>query len=296
MNTEIITAPLIGAAIGFITNGIAIRMLFRPWKPVYIGKFKVPFTPGLIPKEQPRIAKAIAKVIGNNLLDNKTIEATLLSDEMKSKLMDAVDNFLENLSSKQITLSEFLSEKGFIEIIDEKEAVLKDSVADFIAKKLVSSNVSSSMIDFASEELVKNANPVIAGIASKAIGSARDSIIKKIDTMISEKAPDILSELIDKEYTHLKDKTINECIDVLLSKVPDYHEFVWKTYKSIIEKRINSILDSFDIKGIVEKKINEFELPELEKLIMSITQKELYALVALGGVLGLLMGFLNLII
>ena len=74
MNFEIITAPLIGAAIGTITNGIAIKMLFRPWNPVYIGKFKLPFTPGLIPKEKPRIAASIAKVIGNNLLDDDTIK------------------------------------------------------------------------------------------------------------------------------------------------------------------------------------------------------------------------------
>lgn len=85
MNYELITAPLIGAAIGTVTNGIAIKMLFRPWKAVYIGKLKMPFTPGLIPKEKPRIARSIADVIGNNLLDNETIRKTLLSDDIKDR-------------------------------------------------------------------------------------------------------------------------------------------------------------------------------------------------------------------
>ena len=208
MNLEIITEPLIGAAIGLVTNGIAIKMLFRPWKAIYIGKFHIPFTPGLIPKEKPRIAKSIANVIGNNLLDNETIQKTLLSDEIKNKIMSAIDNKISALSSEEVTLSEFITQRGFMETVDEKEKVINSSVSAFVTDKLISSNVSASMVDFASEELTKNANPVVAGIASKAISSARDSIISKIDSMIKEKAPDILSELIDKEYEKLKDKQI----------------------------------------------------------------------------------------
>ena len=52
-----IATPLVGGFIGLITNGIAIKMLFRPHYPVKIGNIKLPFTPGLIPKEKPRIAK-----------------------------------------------------------------------------------------------------------------------------------------------------------------------------------------------------------------------------------------------
>ncbi|MBR6349380.1 MAG: DUF445 family protein, partial [Lachnospiraceae bacterium] len=47
-----IMGPIIGCIIGAFTNFIAIKMLFRPLKPVYIGKFRVPFTPGVIPKHQ----------------------------------------------------------------------------------------------------------------------------------------------------------------------------------------------------------------------------------------------------
>lgn len=296
MNYEIITAPLIGGVIGLVTNGIAIKMLFRPWKPVYIGKFRVPFTPGLIPKEKPRIAKAIANVIGNNLLDNETIQKTLLSDEIKEKIMNAIDNKIAELSETEITLSEFIDEKGFLETFDEKEKTLNSSASVFVTNKLLKSNVSASIVDFAAEELTKNANPVLGGIASKAIASARDSIISKIDTIIKEKAPDIITELVDQEYEKLKNRPVKECIEVILEKIPEYHEYVWKIYTSIIDKQLNKILNGFNIKGIVEQKINDFELPELEKLIMSITQKELYALVALGGVLGLLMGMLNLIL
>lgn len=296
MNYEIISAPLIGAAIGFITNGIAIKMLFRPWKPIYIGKFKLPFTPGLIPKEQPRIAKAIGKVVGNNLLDSQTIKETLLSDQTKEKLFAYIDSKVIALNENTQTLSEFLDSKNMMTGIDEKEKSARFTISDAITTKLLNSNVSASLVDFASEELVKNANPMIGGIASKAINSARDSIIKKVENIIKNKAPDMIAEFIDKEYEKLKDKPVNECIQIITNKFPDYKDRIWKIFNKIIEKQLSHILHGFDIQAIVEQKIIQFELPELENLIMAICKKELNALVYLGGVLGLLMGFLNVII
>ena len=295
MNYEIITAPLIGAAIGTITNGIAIKMLFRPFNPVYIGKFKLPFTPGLIPKEKPRIAKAIAKVVGTNLLDNETIKKTLLSDEIKNKLMSSIEKKVSELSESEQTLNEFLEVKNLLEPVDEKESTLKVTLAENIAKKLVSSGVAATLIDFASEELTKNANPMIAGIASKAISSARDTIINKINELITEKSPSIISDLIDGEYKKLKNKTLSEYTNLLTSKFPDYPEKIWNIYTKFIETQLSRILNGVNMTSIVEQKINEFELPELERLIMEIASKELHALIALGGLLGLLMGFFNLL-
>lgn len=45
---------VVGAVIGGVTNVIAIRMLFHPFKPYYIFKMRIPFTPGLIPKKKRR--------------------------------------------------------------------------------------------------------------------------------------------------------------------------------------------------------------------------------------------------
>ncbi|WP_254259823.1 DUF445 domain-containing protein [Listeria fleischmannii] len=54
---SIVLMALIGGFIGAMTNFIAIRMLFRPFEAKYIGKWRVPFTPGLIPKRRDELAK-----------------------------------------------------------------------------------------------------------------------------------------------------------------------------------------------------------------------------------------------
>ncbi|MBV8886883.1 MAG: DUF445 domain-containing protein [Chroococcidiopsidaceae cyanobacterium CP_BM_RX_35] len=63
-----ISPPIAGGIIGYFTNDIAIKMLFRPYKAIYLGKRQLPFTPGLIPRNQERLAKNISETIMGSLL------------------------------------------------------------------------------------------------------------------------------------------------------------------------------------------------------------------------------------
>ena len=54
-----IAGPLIGALIGYCTNYIAVKMLFHPHHEVKVFGHTLPFTPGGIPKNKPRLAHAI---------------------------------------------------------------------------------------------------------------------------------------------------------------------------------------------------------------------------------------------
>ncbi|BAZ51073.1 DUF445 domain-containing protein [Nostoc ellipsosporum NOK] len=63
-----ISPPILGGIIGYFTNDIAIKMLFRPYRAIYIGGRRVPFTPGLIPRNQERLAKKISDTIMGSLL------------------------------------------------------------------------------------------------------------------------------------------------------------------------------------------------------------------------------------
>lgn len=56
--TSYIIAPLVGGVIGYVTNDIAIRMLFRPHTAKHIMGWRVPFTPGIIPKEKGRVSQS----------------------------------------------------------------------------------------------------------------------------------------------------------------------------------------------------------------------------------------------
>lgn len=66
--------PVVGGVIGYFTNDIAIKMLFRPYRALYIGRRRLPFTPGLIPRNQERLAKRVSDTIMGSLLTPEELQ------------------------------------------------------------------------------------------------------------------------------------------------------------------------------------------------------------------------------
>ncbi|HEY9807772.1 MAG TPA: DUF445 family protein [Halomicronema sp.] len=69
-----ITPPVAGGIIGYFTNDIAIKMLFRPYRAYYAFGRQLPFTPGLIPANQERLAKKISDTIMGSLLTPEALQ------------------------------------------------------------------------------------------------------------------------------------------------------------------------------------------------------------------------------
>ena len=94
-----LTGPVLGAVIGYFTNYLAIKMMFRPLKPIKIGRYTLPFTPGIIPRGKARLAKALGDAVGERLLTQKDIEEALLSEEIKQKIEETVKTELKQDSA-----------------------------------------------------------------------------------------------------------------------------------------------------------------------------------------------------
>ena len=97
----IIVPPIAGAVIGYFTNDIAIQMLFRPYKAIYLGKAQLPFTPGLIPRNQPRLAKRVADTIMGSLLTPEELQR-LAKKLLETERVESALTWLLNLALKQI--------------------------------------------------------------------------------------------------------------------------------------------------------------------------------------------------
>lgn len=66
--------PLVGGAIGYFTNDLAIKMLFQPYRPYFLFRRRLPLTPGLIPSNQERLARRVADTIMGSLLTPAEME------------------------------------------------------------------------------------------------------------------------------------------------------------------------------------------------------------------------------
>ena len=95
--------PIAGGIIGYFTNDIAIKMLFRPYRPYYIFRRKLPFTPGLIPANQERLAKRVADTIMGSLLTPSELQ-NLARRLLQTERMEAAILWLLRMSLDQLKL------------------------------------------------------------------------------------------------------------------------------------------------------------------------------------------------
>lgn len=117
---------IVGAVIGGVTNSLAIKMLFRPYKAVYLGKFKVPFTPGVIPKRQEEIAKQLGKLVMTQLITADSIERKLREAPFISMVTTQFQNEIRRFFDERKSLSHLFESKEksgqFQRVLEEKGA------------------------------------------------------------------------------------------------------------------------------------------------------------------------------
>ena len=87
---RILAGPLIGAVIGYITNYIAIKMLFRPLVPKYFLGMRVPFTPGIIPRRKAQLADALGKAVFAKFFNWDDLEVVFLSDSFADEVTERI--------------------------------------------------------------------------------------------------------------------------------------------------------------------------------------------------------------
>ncbi|MGN0164148.1 MAG: DUF445 domain-containing protein [Candidatus Ornithomonoglobus sp.] len=294
MNIQLIAAPLIGAAIGYITNDIAIKMLFHPRKALYIGKLHVPMTPGLIPKEKNRIAKSLGKAIAEQLLNSEVLQSALFSDEMIDKLRGSIDALADknrdNEATVNDTLLKYLSEASVKQLKDSVKGGLQSAIEKFIKNENIGQRAADALLDYAREQIQ---GTFLAMFSSMLDEKMRDSIADMIDDMLDEKAGEYIGEYLDKGIEKLADKRICDIINNHGDKLDELKEFIINIYKNIIGGNLDKILKTVDLEKIVEERISGFDVAELETLIFGIMKKELNMIVYLGAALGFLMGCAN---
>ncbi|UHA72422.1 DUF445 family protein [Paenibacillus sp. 481] len=99
----------VAAVVGGITNHFAIKMLFHPRIPIKIGRWRVPFTPGLIPKRKEDIAASLGDVVAEYLVTSDGLRAMLNKPNVQEKATSSLLNGLERWLQDERTVREWSS-------------------------------------------------------------------------------------------------------------------------------------------------------------------------------------------
>lgn len=259
-----IIGALIGAVIGYITNWLAIKMLFRPREAKYIFGMKLPFTPGLIPKEKSRIANKVGETVGTHLLNSDSLSKALKDDKIKAKFNEVAKEKINQIINSNSTL-----ENSLKNTLGENYYALKGNMIDNIAKTILESiqeeefknKVKFYIVDSIKERLNKKPEKIIDFINSNKF---REVII---NTLEEEKTRDIIGKALLKEVKTLgkEDLTIEE---VIPENIKPYIEEYVKSQKDTLVDIIKNLLRDDEVSYKIKSAIND-NIPSIVSMFLS---------------------------
>ncbi len=129
MNDALLAAALkiaFGALAGGLTNSVAIWMLFHPYEPPrLLGRWRLKLLQGAIPKNQPRLAAAIGRTVGNRLLTPDDLARTFADESFRRAFDQRLQAFLNDvLHTERGSLRELIHPR----VMSDLEALLDEAV------------------------------------------------------------------------------------------------------------------------------------------------------------------------
>ena len=176
---QLLIMIFISATIGWITNWVAIKMLFRPHKEINFGLFKIQ---GLIPKRRAEIGSGIANIIQNELISVKDVISNIDREEFSKRLNALIDEVLDkNLKKK----------------VKEKFPFLQMFFTDRMAK-----DVSNTIKDI----IMENQEKIFEIFSNYAEENINFEVIisDKISNFSLDKLEEIITLLAKKELKHIE--------------------------------------------------------------------------------------------
>jgi uncharacterized membrane protein YheB (UPF0754 family) len=235
--------PIVGFAIGIVTNGLAITMLFHPYKEKRLFGIRIPFTPGAIPREHKRLAHKIAETICDHLLTSEEILKGFEKEEVRECLLRSVGLGVDSILNSDIKSIRkmvpddwrhdfsHMIEQLVKRLSEEVNSILDSSDAADIIRLFVDQEINrllafrfDSLID---KDHIKRLEEVIKGVVTKVYHSiglkekAFSIINSNLDELIfsSKKVKDALSdnmlEIIEKNVI----KTTEDITEALFLKM-----------------------------------------------------------------------------
>ncbi|MGO2002069.1 MAG: DUF445 domain-containing protein [Staphylococcus equorum] len=247
----IVFMMVIGSLIGGVTNILAVRMLFHPFKTYYIFNKRVPFTPGLIPKRRKEVADKIGQVVEEHLLTESLIQSKLNAPSSRQAIEEVLLNQIQKLKQENMTLQYFADKLDLdvTQLANEKlDLMISNKLDEFYQdnqttpiKQIIPEKIEASIdskIDLVPDLLFERASVYLnsekgaADIASmletffnekgKIVGllqmfMTKESIADRIQHELIRltkhpKAKAIAKQVIDNEYETMKAKNLNELV------------------------------------------------------------------------------------
>ncbi len=289
--------PVVGGVIGYFTNDLAIKMLFRPRKPLFLFGRQLPMTPGMIPKNKSRLAAGIAAMVSRKLMSAEVLSGALLSDSMMGRVRQKVHGVIASYQADDRALRDALASLLGADAVRQAESAALDAIDAKVAEKMtdpaLAGVISQKIMEAVAERL--SSNPLLSLGASLFSGAIESMVSEMVSKMLREKGVTMVSQMIHAEEEKLLSRPVSQLLrgrEQLLGRLEDG---AVDAYRRVVTQKLPELLETIDVCKIVEQRIMGMDTMEMERMILDICERELRAVVWIGALLGAVIGGVNIL-
>ncbi|TNE73023.1 DUF445 family protein [bacterium] len=252
----LLTMISVSGLIGYLTNWLAITMLFKP-------KYKRPILgQGLIPSQKNRIAYRLAQAVSTDLINPEIIKQKLIESDLigtyRRKGLDLIHNVLQSEAFR-----------------NELKGIITEYVSSLVENPDVRAEIAKEIISKIEDSLDNNS---MEKMALKAYMLMRGEHAQRMVENAIAQLPQQLESTLTK-------------LDESLDKIPPLIEEKSEQIEEYVSKSLFSILQQFDVHQLVEENIQRFDEERLSNLIKGTTNEQFQYIQYLGALLGMIGGF-----
>ncbi len=246
----------ISGLIGFLTNWLAITMLFKPTQPRPI------FGQGLVPAQKERISYRLAAAVSEDLINPEIIKQKIQESQAISKYREIATQYIRN-------------------VIDDPDfragvkTLALDYVDEMVAQPEVRAMIAKSIIEQIENNLEDNS---FEKVALKAYSFIKGQQMQHLVEEALTKLPDGVEKGLDK-------------LDGFLDNLPDKINENSDTIENVVTSLLYKLINQLDVHALVEDNLRQYDEQRLEKLIKNASNDQLQYIQFLGAVLGTFGGF-----
>lgn len=287
-----IVPPLIGAVIGYLTNYIAVKMLFRPRREIRLFGRALPFTPGAIPKNKPRLAKAVGDVVENTFFNEKAISERFLTDEAVNRAVNQIVREMDRPVS-DVGMEMMGSRERYERILHRVSGIVTEALLQDLQR--------SDIVEEIAEECIEKLSAHLKGsmfgmfLTDNLMESAKNMIQQEIRREIDERGEEFLSSEVESRLWMWAQESPSELAFESGYSDERFQAMVRRIYQSVIRRSTPLLVQKLHISAMIEAQINAMSSEELEELVLSVMKNELRLIVNLGALIGLVLGMVNLL-
>jgi uncharacterized membrane protein YheB (UPF0754 family) len=275
--------PLAGAVIGYTTNAVAIKMLFRPLKEIRFLGIRLPFTPGILPRQRHKLAENIGAIVERQLLTPEVVIARLRQEDLRGNLKTLIAGYTEQLFNRPSGDS-----SPFITLAKSEYPRLSKALIAFLSTPEIHRSLEIHGRVFLNNAILR------LNVFQRFFLSAG-----QFENTLHDRMPEIIDDLIRQLEDILGEQQTQELIVQFLAQTllsadsrekKRFDAYLLDKLLGFAEGHIAALVGAFDIKTLVSGRIDSLDMAQVEHIVLDVMANQLWWINVFGAILGALIG------